>query len=134
VFKVKRHADGSVQKYKVRLVACGSKQTCGFDYTETFAPVFMFVTLQMVIALTIILGWPIELLEVVTAFVYGLTWWKEPRSPASRTAWLGIASIIACNCYRRHMGSSKNLESGTKRLTKSVCSTSFEVLRFDPCL
>ncbi|KAG2963349.1 hypothetical protein PC120_g27542 [Phytophthora cactorum] len=36
VFKIKRKADGSIEKYKARLVAKGFKQKYGIDYTETF--------------------------------------------------------------------------------------------------
>uniref|UniRef100_H3H978 Integrase catalytic domain-containing protein n=1 Tax=Phytophthora ramorum TaxID=164328 RepID=H3H978_PHYRM len=72
VFKIKRKADGSIEKYKARLVAKGFKQKYGIDYTETFSPVVKYVTLRMIIAITKYFGWPLDQLDVVTAFLYGV--------------------------------------------------------------
>ncbi|GMF41760.1 unnamed protein product [Phytophthora lilii] len=44
VFKIKRKADGSIEKYKARLVAKCFKQKYGIYDTETFSPVVKYVT------------------------------------------------------------------------------------------
>ncbi|KAG2766082.1 hypothetical protein PC112_g25604 [Phytophthora cactorum] len=72
VFKIKRKADGSIEKYKARLVAKGFKHKYGIDYTETFSPVVKYVTLRMIIAIAKYFGWPLDQLDVVTAFLYGI--------------------------------------------------------------
>ena len=38
VFRIKRHSDGSIERYKARLVAKGFHQQAGLDYDETFSP------------------------------------------------------------------------------------------------
>lgn len=39
VFKLKEKSDGTIDKYKVRLVAKGFHQQYGFDFRKTFSPV-----------------------------------------------------------------------------------------------
>ncbi|CAH0476145.1 unnamed protein product [Peronospora belbahrii] len=73
VFKIKQKAGASIEKYKARLVAKGFKQKYGIAYTEAFSPVVKYVTLRMVVAITKYFGWPLGQLDVVTAFLYGVT-------------------------------------------------------------
>jgi hypothetical protein len=39
VFKLKRKADGSIERHKARLVAKGFHQQAGVDYGENYSPV-----------------------------------------------------------------------------------------------
>ena len=49
MYKVKYNADGSVNHYKVRLIAKGYAQTHVVDYEETFAPVAKMTTVWTVV-------------------------------------------------------------------------------------
>ena len=50
-FSVKLHSDGSLDRYKARLVALGNKQEYGVDYEETFAPVAKMTTVRTILAI-----------------------------------------------------------------------------------
>ncbi|CAG8689828.1 17371_t:CDS:2, partial [Acaulospora colombiana] len=71
VFKIKRNPDGSIDRYKGRIVAKGYAQRFGEDYTETFAPTARFSALRTVIALAAIEDMELESVDISTAFLNG---------------------------------------------------------------
>ena len=71
VYKVKRHADGSVDRFKARLVAKGYAQRYGVDFTETFAPVVRFSSLRAILALAAAKDYEVHQMDVKTAFLNG---------------------------------------------------------------
>ena len=59
VYTLKYNADGSLERYKARLVAEGYTQTFGIDFQETFAPMAKMNTTRILLSLTTNLDWPL---------------------------------------------------------------------------
>jgi len=68
VYKVKHNSDGSINRYKSRLVAKGYAR---IDYEETFALVAKMATVRAVIAVAAAKGWFLHQMDVKNAFLHG---------------------------------------------------------------
>jgi hypothetical protein len=71
VFCQKFHSDGSLSRYKARLVRRGFSQQHGLDYDESFSHVVKPSTIRIVLSLAVTSSWPIHQLDVKNAFLHG---------------------------------------------------------------
>ena len=55
IYKIKHVANGSIEKYKARFVACGFSQKEGIDYEESFAAVARYTSIRSVLALVAVM-------------------------------------------------------------------------------
>jgi hypothetical protein len=71
VFMIKHKANGSMERYKARLIAKGFTQTYGIYYEETFAPVAKMNLIRVLLSIAENLDWPLHQFDVKNAFLHG---------------------------------------------------------------
>ncbi|KRX52249.1 Retrovirus-related Pol polyprotein from transposon TNT 1-94, partial [Trichinella sp. T6] len=71
VLRIKTKADGSVARYKARLVSKGYMQRPGIDYDEIFSPVARFDTVRALPSIAAVEMLKLQQFDVKTAFLYG---------------------------------------------------------------
>ncbi|GKB93484.1 zinc finger, CCHC-type containing protein [Tanacetum coccineum] len=71
IFKRKMKVDGTIDKFKARLVIQVFKQKEGIDYFDTYAPVARITTIRFLLALAAIHNLVIHQMDVKIAFLNG---------------------------------------------------------------
>ncbi|GJW60695.1 ribonuclease H-like domain-containing protein, partial [Tanacetum coccineum] len=69
--KTSQQNNGTLSRYKARLVSNGSTQLEGVDVDEIFSPVVKPSTIRTVLSLATIRHWPVHQLDVKNAFLHG---------------------------------------------------------------
>ncbi len=86
VFKIKRHADGSIDRFKARLVAKGYSQQYGVDFTETFAPVARFSSLRAILAIAAAKDYEVHQISTMTTLLAHINSNINPKNINQPTA------------------------------------------------
>nr|GEU31627.1 peroxidase 9 [Tanacetum cinerariifolium] len=71
IFKKKMKADGTIDKYKSRLVIKGYRQRDGLDYFDTYSPITRITSIRMVLAIAALRNLEVHQMDVNTAFLNG---------------------------------------------------------------
>ena len=69
VLRKKYQADGSLDKYKTRLVAKGFTQQPDMDFVDTYSPVAKFALVRLIMVVAAKLDLELHQLDVKTAFL-----------------------------------------------------------------
>lgn len=131
VFKIKKSADGRLDKYKARLVAKGYSQTEGIDYDEVFSPVVRVCTLKTIIALAAELNLEMESMDVVTAYLNSdlkeEIYMELPKTDKHQTS-------NFCKLNKALYGLKQSGRAWNQKLHNELTKIGLSQSKIDPCL
>ena len=133
VFKIKRNADGTVERYKARLVARGFTQVEGEDFVDTFAPVVPMKTLRSFIATAAKRNYLVHQMDVETAYLNGVL-----REEIFMTIPKGVSGTHldgkVCKLQKSLYGLRQAGRRWYETLTEYLIHIGFQQARSDPCM
>ncbi|WVZ52525.1 hypothetical protein U9M48_003573, partial [Paspalum notatum var. saurae] len=131
VYKVKTRSDGSLERYKARLVARGFQQEHGRDYDETFAPVAHVTTDRALLAVASIREWSISQLDVKNVFLNGELREEVYMQPPPGYS---VPEGMVCRLRRSLYGLKQALRAWFQRFVSMVIAAGFSASAHDPAL
>jgi hypothetical protein len=133
VFKLKKKADGSIDRYKARLVAKGYAQKEGIDYTETFAPVARFSAIRALLSLTAYYDFELHQMDVRTAFLNGDLDHEIYMTQPEGFVALGQEHLV-CKLRKSLYGLKQAGRSWNVKIDETLRGLGFKALKSDSCV
>lgn len=131
VFRVKKNPDGSIERYKARLVVKGFKQKKGIDYNQTYSPVAKLGTIRAILSIAATEKMQLSQFDVSTAFLYGelqeLIYMHQPEGYKDGTE-------KVCKLNRSLYGLKQAPRCWNNRFGRFLSQLGFKVSEADPCL
>ena len=131
VYKVKYNPDGSIERYKARLVIKGFSQKKGVDYDQTFSPVVRNASVRTHLSIAAIERMHLLQFDISTAFLYGELdeelYMKQPEGFSDNTD-------KVCKLKRSLYGLKQAPRCWNRRFVTFLRSIGFRQSDADPCL
>jgi hypothetical protein len=131
VYKIKTRSDGSLERYKARLVARGFQQEHGRDYDETFAPVAHMTTVRTLLAVASVRRWSVSQLDVQNAFLNGELSEEVYMQPPPGYS---VPDGLVCRLRRSLYGLKQAPRAWFARFSSVVIAAGFSPSAHDPAL
>jgi hypothetical protein len=133
IFKKKLKRDGTVDKYKARLVAKRFTQKKGEDYFDTYSPVARLITIHVLIALAASHDLLIHQMDVKTTFLNGELdeeiYMKQPEGFVMH----GQENMV-CRLRKSLYGLKQTPKQWHEKFDRILTSTGFVVNEADTCV
>ena len=131
VLKRKRDANGTISRYKARLVACGYSQEEGIDYQETFAPVARLNTFFILLSAAASKGWHIHQMDIDCAYL-NAPLKEEIYMEAPKELGLPSGKVLKLN--KALYGLKQAGREWHDTFSTAMIKLGWERCAFDPCL
>lgn len=133
VYKIKTNENGSVTRYRARLVAQGFSQKFGSDYDQVFAPVAKLTTLRIMLSLANKNGWHVVHVDAKTAFLNGKL--EETIFMRQPPGFISEGNEERVCCLKRSLyGLKQAARSWNQTLHEYLIASGFRQSMEDPCL
>lgn len=133
VLKVKCSSDGSIERYKVRVVAKGYAQKFGIDYGETFSLVVKSPSIRALLALAAQYQLHVHQMDFITAFLNGLLneeiYMRQPPGYE-----IHGKEHLVCRLNRSLYGLKQSPRCWNTVFTKFLSDLGFQQTSSDPCI
>jgi hypothetical protein len=129
-FKCKRFPDGSMRKLKARFCVRGDCQIEGVDFFDTYAPVVTWMTIRLLLLLSVVLGLATKQVDYTLAFVH---------APIEEDVYVEMPRGFRKPGYvyklkRSLYGLRQSPKNFFEHLKSKLLACGFKQSAFDPCL
>lgn len=131
VYRVKTNPDGSVDRFKARLVVKGFSQREGIDFDQTFSPVTRLATVRSVLGVAASENMKLAQFDVSTAFLYGEL--EEDIYMQKPEGFEGEKGKV-CRLIKSLYGLKQAPRCWNKRFGNFLAKESFKTSEADSCL
>jgi len=131
VLRKKFNPDGTIERYRARLVAKGYAQKAGLDYDETFSPVARYDTVRSVLAVTAKEKLHLQQFDVKTAFLYGTL---QEEVFMTQPEGFNDKSGRVCRLYKSLYGLKQSPRCWNQCFVDFVKKQNLKASTADPCL
>ncbi|GJR92322.1 zinc finger, CCHC-type containing protein, partial [Tanacetum coccineum] len=133
IFKRKMKVDGTIDKFKARLVIQGFRQKEGIDYFDTYAPVARITTIRLLLALVVTHNLVIHQMNVKTTFLNGdldeKVYMKQPKGFV-----MSGNEHKVCKLVKSLYGLKQAPKQWHQKFDNVVLSSSFHLNQSDKCV